>query len=191
MLASQLWGDRGRGRPLRRRCSPASSWSRTRSSASRSQGEILTYYLVFAAVAAAFLLLLKVVNSPLARVLKLSARTRLAPKRLATAPSSIARSPLSNWRDARRDLVRLWLRYVGPDTALSFSTHVDFVVGGHGLAQWRDCWRGCVSYSPRVPARRNGQDFLTRVRRAPAALPALLHPSRWPLWLRLVFVLAV
>ena len=27
------------------------------------------------------------------------------------------------------------------------------------------------SYSPRVPARRNGRDFLTRVRRAPAALP--------------------
>jgi hypothetical protein len=31
----------------------------TRSSASRSQGEILTYYLVFAAVATAFLLLLR------------------------------------------------------------------------------------------------------------------------------------
>jgi branched-chain amino acid transport system permease protein len=43
----------------------------------------------------------EVVNSPLARVLKLSARARFAPKRLATAPSSIARSPLA-FRLARR-----------------------------------------------------------------------------------------
>lgn len=40
-------------------------------------------------------------------------------------------------------------------------------------------------------ARRSGRDFLTRVRRAPAALPALFHPSRLLLWPRLVFVLAV
>jgi branched-chain amino acid transport system permease protein len=94
-------------------------------------GEILTHYLVFAAVAALFLLLLRVVNSPSARVLELSPRTRFASKRLAThrLPSH-ARYVHFNWRDEA--LFVLWLRYVDPDTALSFSIQVDFVVSGLG-----------------------------------------------------------
>jgi hypothetical protein len=155
-------------------------------------GEILTYHLVFAAVAAAFLLLLRVVNLPSARVLKLSPRTRFASKRLAThrLPSH-ARYLHFNWRDARRGLVRPLVTLRRPGYGAFFFDPGRLRSQRHGLAQWRDCWRGCVSYSPTVPARRSGRDFLTRVRRAPAALPALSHPSRWLLWLRLVFVLAV
>lgn len=74
----------------------------------------LSSYLFSSAVAAAFLLLLRVVNSPFARVLRLSARTRFAPKRLAAAPSSIAPSPPGVRRAGT--LFALCLRYVGPDT---------------------------------------------------------------------------
>ena len=96
-------------------------------------GEILTYHLVFAAVAAAFLLLLRVVNSPSARVLKLS---RELVSRRSAWPRAVFHRTLATCiltGATRADaLFALWLRYVGPDTALSFSIQVDFVVSGMG-----------------------------------------------------------
>ena len=68
-----------------------------------------------------------------------SARTRSAPRRWAIASSSIARSRPASRRSARRSrarLIALWLRYVGPDTALCFSIQIDVlvivVIGGMG-----------------------------------------------------------
>ena len=102
-------------------------------------GKILTYYLILVVVAAAFLMLLRVVNSPFGRVLQairenpfraeaLGYRT-VFHRTLATCISA-AGATLAG------ALFALWLRYVGPDTALSFSIQVDVlvmvVVGGMG-----------------------------------------------------------
>ena len=102
-------------------------------------GKILTYYLVLVVVAAAFLVLLRVVNSPFGRVLQairenpfraeaLGYRT-VFHRTLATCISALGATLAGA-------LSALWLRYVGPDTALSFSIQVDVlvmvVVGGMG-----------------------------------------------------------
>jgi hypothetical protein len=82
------------------------------------------------------------------RVLKLSARTRFAPKRLATAPSSIARSPLA-FRLARRTPGRALVALRRPGHGAVF-----FDPGRgrrHGLAQRRDRWRGCVHIRRKYP----------------------------------------
>jgi hypothetical protein len=70
-------------------------------------------------------------SAPMTSRLELSPRTRFASKRWAThrLPSH-ARYVHFNWRDEA--LFVLWLRYVDPDTALSSSIEVDFVVSGLG-----------------------------------------------------------
>ena len=102
-------------------------------------GKILTYYLVFAVVAVAFLVLLRVVNSPFGRVLQ---AIRENPFRAeALGYRTVFHRTLANCISAlgatlAGALFALWLRYVGPDTALSFSIQVDVlvmvVVGGMG-----------------------------------------------------------
>jgi branched-chain amino acid transport system permease protein len=94
-------------------------------------GKILTYYLVFAVAAVAFLVLLRVGNSPFGGVLRairdnpfraeaLGYRT-VFHRTLATCISALGATLAGT-------LFALWLRYVGPDTAVSFSIQVDVLV---------------------------------------------------------------
>ena len=89
----------------------------------------------------------------------------------------------------------LWLRYVGPDTALSFSIQVDVlvmvVVGGMG-----SLYGAIIGAALFVFAESYLQDVMGALSQAAAdaglpLLPALFHPDRWLLWLGLAFVLAV
>jgi len=161
-------------------------------------GKILTYYLVFAVVAAAFLVLLRVVNSPFGRVLQairenpfraeaLGYRT-MVHRTLATCLSALG-AALSG------ALFALWVRYVGPDTALSFSIQVDVlvmvVVGGMG-----SLYGAIVGATLFTFAESYLRDVMGALSQAAAdarlpLLPALFHPDRWLLWLGLAFVLAV
>ena len=161
-------------------------------------GKILTYYLVFAVVAVAFLVLLRVVNSPFGRVLQairenpfraeaLGYRT-VFHRTLATCISALGATLAGA-------LFSLWLRYVGPDTALSFSIQVDVlvmvVVGGMG-----SLYGAIIGAALFVFAESYLQDVMAGLSQAAAAaslplLPALFHPDRWLLWLGLAFVLAV
>ena len=161
-------------------------------------GKILTYYLVFAVVTVAFLVLLRVVNSPFGRVLQairenpfraeaLGYRT-VFHRTLATCISA-AGATLAG------ALFALWLRYVGPDTALSFSIQVDVlvmvVVGGMG-----SLYGAIIGAALFVFAESYLRDVMAALSRAAAnasvpLLPALFHPDRWLLWLGLAFVLAV
>ena len=161
-------------------------------------GKILTYYLVFAVVAVAFLVLLRVVNSPFGRVLQAIRenpfRTEALGYRivfhrtLATCLSALGATLAGA-------LFALWLRYVGPDTALSFSIQVDVlvmvVVGGMG-----SLYGAIIGAALFVFAESYLQDVMAALSRAAAdaslpLLPALFHPDRWLLWLGLAFVLAV
>ena len=161
-------------------------------------GKILTYYLVFAVVAAAFLVLLRAVNSPFGRVLQairenpfraeaLGYRT-VFHRTLATCISALGATLAGA-------LFALWLRYVGPDTALSFSIQVDVlvmvVVGGMG-----SLYGAIIGAALFVFAESYLQDVMAALSQAAAnasvpLLPALFHPDRWLLWLGLAFVLAV
>ena len=161
-------------------------------------GKILTYYLVVAVVVVAFLALLRVVNSPFGRVLQairenpfraeaLGYRT-VFHRTLATSISALGATLAGA-------LFALWLRYVGPDTALSFSIQVDVlvmvVVGGMG-----SLYGAIIGAALFVFAESYLQDVMAGLSRAAAdaglpLLPALFHPDRWLLWLGLAFVLAV
>ena len=161
-------------------------------------GKILTYYLVLVVAAAAFLVLLRVVNSPFGRVLQairenpfraeaLGYRT-VVHRTLATCISALGATLAGA-------LSALWLRYVGPDTALSFSIQVDVlvmvVVGGMG-----SLYGAILGAALFVFAESYLQDAMGALSQVAAdarlpLLPALFHPDRWLLWLGLAFVLAV
>lgn len=161
-------------------------------------GKILSYYLVFAVVAIAFLVLLRVVNSPFGRVLQAIRENPFRAealgyrivfhRTLATCISALGATLAGA-------LFSLWLRYVGPDTALSFSIQVDVlvmvVVGGMG-----SLYGAIIGAALFVFAESYLQDVMAALSQAAAdtrlpLLPALLHPDRWLLWLGLAFVLAV
>jgi branched-chain amino acid transport system permease protein len=161
-------------------------------------GKILTYYLVFAVVVAAFLVLLRVVNSPFGRVLQAIRENPFRAealgyrivfhRTLATCISALGATLAGA-------LFALWLRYVGSDTALSFSIQVDMlvmvVVGGMG-----SLFGAIIGAALFVFAESYLPDVIAGLSQAAAdasfpLLPALFHPDRWLLWLGLAFVLAV
>ena len=88
-----------------------------------------------------------------------------------------------------------WQRYVGPDTALSFSIQIDVlvivVIGGRGTL-----WGAVVGAAVFVIAENYLRAAIGALSQAAASLglpllPSLLHPDRWLLWLGLLFILAV
>ena len=161
-------------------------------------GRLIAYYLVFAVAAVAFLVLLRIVNSPFGRVLQAIRENPLRAealgyrtvfhRTLATCISALGATLAGA-------LSALWLRYVGPDTALSFSIQVDVlvmvVVGGMG-----SLYGAIVGAAVFVFAESYLQEVMGALAQIAAEahlplLPALFHPDRWLLWLGLAFVLAV
>jgi branched-chain amino acid transport system permease protein len=163
-----------------------------------ANGKLLSYYLVFGCAAVAFLVLLRIVNSPFGRVLQairenpfraeaLGYRVVIF-RTLATVISALGATLAGA-------LSALWLRYVGPDTALSFSIQVDVlvmvVVGGMG-----SLYGAIIGATLFVLAESYLRDLIGALSTAAAdahlpLAPALFHPDRWLLWLGLAFVLAV
>src|SRR5580693_1621215 len=202
VLASQLsWltgGEDGRSFKVPPALQPGFKWLDHPIFGVQANGKLLTYYLVFVVVLVAFLVLLRVVNSPFGRVLQairenpfraeaLGYRT-VFHRTLATCISA-AGATLAG------ALFALWLRYVGPDTALSFSIQVDVlvmvVVGGMG-----SLYGAIVGAALFVFAESYLQAVMGALSEAASQaslplLPALFHPDRWLLWLGLAFVLAV
>jgi branched-chain amino acid transport system permease protein len=159
-------------------------------------GRTLCYYLVFAGAVALFLILLRVVNSPFGRVLQAIRENpfraealgyRIVVHRtLATVVAALA-AAFAGGLDA------LWLRYVGPDTALSFSIQIDVlvivVIGGRGTL-----YGAVVGAAVFVIAETYLRALIGAASTATASLPLLpnlLHPDRWLLWLGVLFILAV
>ena len=202
VLASQLsWltgGEDGRSFKVPPALQPGFKWLDHPIFGVQANGKLLTYYLVFAVVLVAFLVLLRVVNSPFGRVLQairenpfraeaLGYRT-VFHRTLATCISALGATLAGA-------LSALWLRYVGPDTALSFSIQVDVlvmvVVGGMG-----SLYGAIIGAALFVLAESYLQDAMGALSHLAAdahlpLLPALFHPDRWLLWLGLAFVLAV
>ncbi|MHA3978540.1 branched-chain amino acid ABC transporter permease [Halovulum sp. GXIMD14794] len=105
----------------------------------RINGKLFNYYLVFFASLALFLLPLRIVNSPFGRVLQAIRENDFRAeaigyrvvfyRTLATCLSAAVAAVAGS-------LFAIWLRYVGPDTTLSFEIMLDIllmvVIGGMG-----------------------------------------------------------
>ena len=162
----------------------------------RINGKILNYYLVFFGSLALFLILLRVVNSPFGRVLQAIRENdfraeaigyrvvwyRTTATCLSAATAAIAGS-----------LFAVWLRYVGPDTTLSFEIMLDIllmvVIGGMGTM-----YGAVVGATIFVLAQNYLQNLMGVAAGATEGLPLvphLLDPDRWLLWLGVLFILSV
>ena len=159
-------------------------------------GRALTYWLMYAVVLALFLLLLRIVNSPFGRVLQAIRENDFRAE--AIGYRIVVYRTLSNvlaalFATVAGALLALWLRYVGPDTTLSFEIMLDIllivVIGGMGTLYGAVI--GSVLF---VLAQNYLQDLLRLGAGALEGVPllgAVVSPDRWLLWLGLLFVLSV
>jgi branched-chain amino acid transport system permease protein len=159
-------------------------------------GKLLTYYLIFIAVALLFLLLLRIVNSPFGRVLQAIRENDFRAEALGY--QTVVYRTLSNVLSAlfatlAGVLLALALRYTGPDTTLSFEIMLDIllmvVIGGMGTM-----YGAIVGAALFMLAQNYLQDLLAWGGGAFEGVPvlgALLAPERWLLWLGVLFVLSV
>lgn len=159
-------------------------------------GRLLTYYLLFFTVLVLVLGMLRIVNSPFGRVL-LAIRENAFRAEAIGYPTVVYRTA-SNVLSAlfatvAGALLALWLRYVGPETSMSFEIMLDIllivVIGGMGTVY------GAVIGSVLFVLAQNYLQDLMRVAQGPLGdvpvLGALLSPDRWLLWLGVLFVLSV
>jgi branched-chain amino acid transport system permease protein len=159
-------------------------------------GRLLTYYLLFVAVAALIALLLRIVNSPFGRVLQAIRENEFRAEAIGyrtvvyRTGANVIAALLACCGGA---LLALWLRYTGPETAMSMEIMLDLllivVIGGMGTVY------GAVVGSVLFIGAQNYLQALLKgagslVEGVPV-LSTLVSPDRWLLWLGLLFVLAV
>ncbi|MWD30130.1 branched-chain amino acid ABC transporter permease [Aquicoccus sp. SCR17] len=159
-------------------------------------GKLAAYYMVFAVSAVLFWLMLRMVASPVGTVLQAirenEARAegigyrvvayRTAVFCIAAAVASLAGS-----------VYAVWLKYTGPETALSFDIMIDIllmvVIGGMGTL-----WGAAIGATLLVLAQYYLRDLMGVAAEAVSGvplLPDLLNPDRWLLWLGICFILLV
>jgi len=159
-------------------------------------GKTLSYYLVFFVCVILFLLLLRVVNSPFGRVLQAIRENPFRAEALGyrtVVHRSLANCIAAMIAAAAGALNALWLRYVGPDTSLSFAIMLDIllmvVIGGmgtlYGAVLGATIFVLAESYLQKVMA------VVSTATEGLPILPQLFHPDRWLLWLGVLFVLSV
>ncbi|WP_424988485.1 branched-chain amino acid ABC transporter permease [Microbulbifer sp. S227A] len=162
----------------------------------RITGKTLNYYLIFIVSTLTFLLLLRIVNSPFGRVLQAIRENdfraeaigyRVVWYRTAATCMSAAAAALAG------SLFAVWLRYVGPDTTLSFEIMLDVllmvVIGGMGTM-----YGAVIGVTLFIMAQTYLQSLMGNASEATSALPLvphLLNPDRWLMWLGILFILSV
>ncbi len=159
-------------------------------------GKIVTYYVLFVAVALLFLALLRIVNSPFGRVLQAIRENDFRAEAIGFRTvvyrtwSNVLSAGFATLAGA---LLALWLRYVGPDTTLSFEIMLDIllivVIGGMGTM-----YGAVIGAALFVLAQNYLQDLLRLAAGALEGVPvasAVFTPDRWLLWLGVLFVLSV
>lgn len=195
-MSSLTGGDDGRNFKLPDALMPASRMFGEGALGDMVTGKVVAYYLVFVCSVLLFLIMLRVVNSRFGRVLEavrenefraeaIGYRTlqyRLVANCLAAALATCAGI-----------LMALWLRYVGPQTTVSFSVMLNIllmcVIGGLGTIY--GAVLGVVMF---VLAENYIQVGLQSLSQALSGIPLLahlFHPDRWLLWFGMAFVLSV
>jgi len=159
-------------------------------------GKLISYYLLAAAAAVLFLVMLRIVNSPFGRVLQairenaFRAEALGYPTVLYRTSSNVLSAAFATLAGA---LLALWLRYNGPDTSLSFEIMIDIllmvVIGGMGTL-----YGSVVGATLFIVTENYLQDLMKLASTGLAGVPLLrdlVHPDRWLLWLGLLFILSV
>lgn len=159
-------------------------------------GKLAAYYFVFSTSLVLFVVMLRLVASPLGTVLKAirenEARAEAIGYRavsyrtfvfcIAAVVASLAGS-----------IYAIWLKYTGPDTALSFAIMIDIllmvVIGGMGTM-----WGAVIGAVLLVVAQYYLRDLMEVASQATQSIPLLPHllaPDRWLFWLGIIFILLV
>ena len=166
------------------------------SSARRSTGASLTYYLLFFVALGLVLTLLRIVNSPFGRVLQAIRENDFRAEAIGyrtVVYRTLASVVSALFATLAGVLLALWLRYNGPDTTLSFEIMLDVllivVIGGMGTI-----YGAVVGSVLLVLAQNYLQDLLKsggeHLQNVPV-LAQIVSPDRWLLWLGILFVLSV
>jgi len=159
-------------------------------------GKITLYYFVFFSSLALFVAMLRIVVSPLGRVLKAIRENEMRAEAIGyrvvayrTAIFCIAAVVA-----ALAGILRaMWLKYTGPEVVLSFDIMIDIllivVIGGMGTM-----WGAVIGVVLMTLASYYLKDLMALGADASSQiplLPELLNPDRWLLWLGLCFILLV
>jgi branched-chain amino acid transport system permease protein len=159
-------------------------------------GKLVAYYFVFVSSLVLFLLLLRIVASPLGTVLQAIRENELRAEAIGyrVVAYRTAIFCIAAVIAALAGILRaVWLKYVGPDVALSFGIMIDIllmvVIGGMGTM---------VGAIIGVVVMSIAQFYLKDLMQLGAdatagvpLLPDLLNPDRWLLWLGVLFILLV
>lgn len=159
-------------------------------------GKLASYYFVFAACLAMFYFMLRLVASPLGTVLKAirenEARAEAIGYRVVSYRTFVfcIAAVLASLAGS---VYAVWLKYTGPDTALSFTIMIDIllmvVIGGMGTM-----YGAVIGAVLLVLAQYYLRDLMGVAAEATHNLPVLPHllePDRWLFWLGIVFILLV
>jgi len=157
---------------------------------------LVAYYVVLAVSLAAFLVLLRIVNSPFGRVLLAIRENEFRAEAIGyrlVAYRTAANCLAALGATLAGILYAIWLRYTGPDTTLAFGIMIDIllmvVIGGMGTM-----YGSVLGATIFVVAQSYLRDLMKAASGALEGLPllpALLHPDRWLLWLGVLFILCV
>lgn len=159
-------------------------------------GKVAAYYFVFLSSLALFVLMLRIVGSPLGTVLMAIRENEMRAEAIGyrVVAYRTAIFCIAAVIAALAGVLRaVWLKYVGPDVALSFAIMIDIllmvVIGGMGTM---------VGAVIGVVVMSLAQFYLKDLMEVGAAatadlplLPDLLNPDRWLLWLGVLFILLV
>ena len=159
-------------------------------------GKLMNYYLMFFCSLILLLVFLRITNSPFGRVLQAIRENEFRAEsigykivffRTGASVISAVGAALAG------SLYAIWLRYVGPDTTLSFEIMIDIllmvVIGGMGTI-----YGAVIGATIFVLAQNYLQNLMVVAADATQSLPVLpliLNPDRWLLWLGILFILSV
>ena len=159
-------------------------------------GRIVAYYLIFLVATVLFLVMIRIVNSPFGRVLQAIRENTFRAEAIGyrtVVYRTIANCLSAGMATLAGGLMALWLRYIGPDTSLSFAIMIDIllmvVIGGMGTL-----YGAVIGATIFILAQNYLQSLMGLASKSLEGiplLPQLLHPDRWLLWLGVLFILSV
>ena len=159
-------------------------------------GKLAAYYFVFFSSLALFLVMLRLVGSPIGTVLKAirenEARAEAIGYRV-VAYRTFVFCIAAVIASLAGTIYAVWLKYTGPDTTLSFAIMIDIllmvVIGGMGTL-----WGAVIGAVLLVLAQYYLRDLMGSAAEALSGVPILPHalePDRWLFWLGIIFILLV
>ncbi len=162
----------------------------------RLNGKLLAYFAVVLSSLGLYLLMLRIVRSPLGSVLEAVRENEIRAEAIGyrvVVYRTLIFAVSAVFAAVAGIIYALWLKYTGPDATLSFAIMIDIllmvVIGGMGtlsgavfgalllnLAQYylRDIMQAGADLTAALPL-----------------IPDLLNPDRWLLWLGIFFILLV